>query len=99
MDAKQIRSLRPTLRRFLKEFAGCFSRSDTRGHLPVYVEGQLSDLPRKNCEPIADAVEMTRRTLHQFLNLLDWDHALMKTKLQQLVAHEHASLHSIGIFD
>jgi len=99
MDAKQIRSLRPKLRRFLKEFADCFSRSDTRGHLPVYVEGQLSDLPRKNCEPIADAVEMPPRTLQQFLNLLDWDHALMKTKLQQLVAHEHASLHSIGIFD
>jgi SRSO17 transposase len=99
MDAKQIRSLRPKLRRFLKGFADCFSRSDTRGHLPVYVEGQLSDLPRKNCEPIADAVDMPPRTLQQFLSLLDWDQALMKTKLHQLVARDHASPHSIGIID
>jgi SRSO17 transposase len=99
MDAKQIRSLRPKLKKFLKRFEGCFSRSDTRGHLPVYVEGQLSDLPRKNCEPIADAVGIPPRTLQQFLSLLDWDHGLMKTKLQQLVARDHGGPHSIGIID
>jgi SRSO17 transposase len=99
MDAKQIRSLRPKLNSFLKRFQDCFSRSDTRGHLPVYVAGQLSDLPRKNCEPIADAAGIPPRTLQQFLSLLDWDHGLMKTKLQQLVATEHAGPHSIGIID
>jgi SRSO17 transposase len=99
MDAKQIRSLRPKLKSLLKRFDGCFSRSETRGHLWTYVEGQLSDLPRKNCEPIADAVNMPPRTLQQFLSLLDWDHGLMKTKLQRLVATEHAGPHSIGIID
>jgi SRSO17 transposase len=99
MDAAQIRSLRPLLRSFLKRFKDCFSRSDTRGHLNTYVCGQLSDLPRKNCEPIADAAQMAPRTLQQFLSLLDWDHGLMKTKLQQLVAAEHASPHSVGIID
>lgn len=99
MDAKQIRSLRPKLKSLLKRFDDCFSRSETRGHLSTYVEGQLSDLPRKNCEPIADAVNMPPRTLQQFLSLLDWDHGLMKTKLQQLVATEHAGPHGIGIID
>jgi SRSO17 transposase len=99
MDAKQIRSLRPKLKRFLRHFSDCFSRSDTRGHLPVYVEGQLSDLPRKNCEPIADRAGIPPRTLQQFLSLLDWDHDLMKTKLQRLVASEHTGRHTIGIID
>jgi SRSO17 transposase len=99
MDAAQIRSLKPELRMFLQRFDDCFQRSDTRGHLSVYVEGQLSDLPRKSCEPIADAQGIAPRTLQQFLSLLDWDHGLMKTKLQQLVAEEHASPHSIGIID
>jgi len=99
MDAAQIRSLRPLLRSFLKRFNDCFSRSDTRRHLNTYVCGQLSDLPRKNCEPIADAAQMPPRTLQQFLSLLDWDHGLMKTKLQQLVAREHARPHSVGIID
>lgn len=90
MDADQIRALRPKLRKFLKAFDDCFLRSDTRGHLPVYVAGQLSDLPRKNCEPIADAQGIPPRTLQQFLSLLAWDHGLMKTKLQRLIAAEHA---------
>jgi SRSO17 transposase len=59
----------------------------------------LSDLPRKNCEPIADARGIPPRTLQQFLSLLDWDHARMKTKLQALVACEHSSPHAIGIID
>jgi SRSO17 transposase len=99
MDAKQIRSLRPKLKRFLKEFDDCFVRPETRGHLATYVQGQLSDLPRKNCEPIADSAGMPPRTLQQFLSLLEWDHVLMKTKLQQLAARDHAGSHSIGIID
>ena len=99
MDAEQIRSLKPELRKYLRRFDECFQRSDTRGHLPVYVEGQLSDLPRKNCEPIADAQGIPPRTLQQFLSLLDWDHGLMKTKLHQLIAAEHASGHSVGLID
>jgi len=99
MDAKQIRSLKTELQKYLKRFDQCFKRGRTRGHLPVYVAGQLSALPRKNCEPIADAAGMPPRTLQQFLSLLDWDHDLMKTKLQQLIAGEHASPHSIGILD
>jgi SRSO17 transposase len=99
MDAIQIRSLRPKLTKFLAPFDDCFLRSDTRGHLAVYVEGQLSDLPRKNCEPIADARGIPPRTLQQFLSLLDWDHQRMKAKLQALVAREHASPRSIGIID
>jgi len=99
MDAKQILSLRPKLVGFLEQFADCFGRSDTREHLPVYVEGQLSDLPRKSCEPIADARGMPPRTLQQFLSLLAWDHGRMKAQLQQCVARDHASLHSVGIID
>jgi SRSO17 transposase len=99
MDAKQIRSLRPKLKNLLKQFDDCFSRPETRGHLATYVQGQLSDLPRKNCEPIADAAGMPPRTLQQFLSLLEWDHELMKTKLQQLVVRDHAGPGSVGIID
>jgi len=99
MDAKQIRSLRPKLKSLLKQFDDCFSRNETPGHLSTYVEGQLSDLPPKKCEPIADAVNMPPRTLQQFLSLLEWDHDLMKAKLQRLVATEYAGPHGIGIID
>ncbi len=99
MDAAQIRSLGPLLDRYLGHFDDCFSRSDTRAHLPVYVRGQLSDLPRKSVEPMALAAAVPPRTLQQFLSLLEWDQRRLVDCQQQLVVREHASPHALGIFD
>ena len=99
MDAEQIRSLEPRLVSYLKQFDDCFSRSDTREHLGVVVRGQMSDLPRKNAEPIADAAEMPPRTLQQFFSLLKWDHSKMRDTVQKLVAKDHADGNSIGLID
>jgi SRSO17 transposase len=99
MEAEQIRRLRPELRRYLREFDDCFGDSRTRAHLPVYVRGQLSDLPRKSVEPIALAEGMAPRTLQEFLSLLDWDEPLMVDRTQQLVAREHTSPHAVGVID
>lgn len=51
MTAQQIRALGPALASYLDEFADCFVRPDTRGHIQHYVRGQLSNLPRKSIEP------------------------------------------------
>ena len=53
MAAEQIRELKPALAAFLSEFDDCYARRDTRAHFPKYVEGYLSDLPRKSVEPRA----------------------------------------------
>jgi len=99
MDAREIRRMKPELTRYLNRFADCFARRDTRAHLPVYVEGQLSDLPRKSAEPIALAAGVPVRTLQEFLSQLRWDEDALRTRLQKMVAAEHASPHSIGIID
>lgn len=99
MDANQIRTLGPTLARYLKQFDACFDRRDTRAYLPVYVAGQLSDLPEKSCEPIALAAGVPPRNLQEFLASYRWDEDRARTRLQQLVAREHRGPHSIGIVD
>lgn len=99
MDAKQIRGLRPKLTRYLSRFDDCFLRKDTRGHLPKYVEGQLSDLLRKSVEPIALKAGVPVRTLQEFLSQHEWDHDRMVDRVQDIVRTEHASCHAIGIFD
>jgi SRSO17 transposase len=99
MDAQQIRGLRPMLARFLKRFDDCFARKDTRAHLSVYVNGQLSDLPRKSVEPIALAADVPVRTLQEFLSQHRWQEDLARDRLQQIVAAEHAHPHSVGIID
>lgn len=99
MDAEQIRGLRPMLARFLKRFDDCFARKDTRAHLSVYVNGQLSDLPRKSVEPIALAADVPVRTLQEFLSQHRWQEDLARDRLQEIVATEHAHPHSVGIID
>lgn len=99
MDAEQVRQLRPMLTRYLDRFCDCFGRRDTRGHLPVYVEGQLSDLAEKSCEPIALRAGVAPRTLQEFLSQHAWDEDLARQRLQEIVMQDHAGPHSIGLID
>jgi len=47
MRANEILALRPRIEQFLRLFDECFIDDRTRSHLRVYVQGQLSNLPRK----------------------------------------------------
>src|SRR6478735_4255499 len=97
MDIPQIRKLKPTLRKFLEQFDDCFPRKDTRAHLPVYVSGQLSDIPEKSVEPIAINAGVPVRTLQEFLSQHAWDHDQARDRLQRIVRDEHAGPNSIAI--
>jgi SRSO17 transposase len=99
MTADQILSLGPQLADFLSEFDDCFSRSEPRGHLASYVKGQLSDLPRKSVQPIADFTDTPRRTLQEFLDWSPWDPGLVRDRIQQLVVRDHVDPQAIGIID
>ncbi len=99
MDVDQIRRIKPELTRYLNRFSDCFGRKDTRGHMPVYVEGQLSNLPRKSVEPIALAADVPVRTLQEFLSQHRWDEDAVRNRLQQIVAKEHGGKQTIGVID
>lgn len=99
MDVHQLRKLKPKLRQFLKQFDDCFPRKDTRAHLPVYVSGQLSDIPEKSVEPIAINAGVPVRTLQEFLSQHQWDHDRARDRVEQIVRDEHSGPNSIGIID
>ena len=99
MKVPQIRKLEPQLTKFLEKFDDCFPRKDTRAHLPIYVSGQLSDIPEKSVEPIAINAGVAPRTLQEFLSQHHWDHDRLRDQLQHIVRDEHAGPHSIGIID
>jgi SRSO17 transposase len=99
MEVAQLRRLKPELTKFLSLFDDCFERKDTRAHLPVYITGQLSDLPRKSVEPIAVEAGVAPRTLQEFLSQLKWDEDRMRDRLQHLVGVDRAGPEIIGIFD
>jgi SRSO17 transposase len=99
MDVQTLRRLKPKLDRFLREFDDCFPRKDTRAHLPIYISGQLSDLPQKSVEPIAIKAGVAPRTLQEFLSQHKWDEDLMCDRLHQIIATEEAGPNTIGIID
>ncbi len=99
MDADTILRMKPALTSFVHGFDGCFGRSQTRGHLATYVQGQLSNPPRKSVEPMAGT---PRRTLQEFLSLSRWDEPMMRDRLQQRVARRHGCrghARSVGVID
>lgn len=99
MNAEGILQIRPALTAYLHAFDDCFGRSSVRRHLDTYVEGQLSDLPRKSVEPMADAAGIPPRDLQQLLGLYLWDEVAVRDRLQQRVACRHAHPHSVGLLD
>ncbi len=99
MDIPRLRQFKPKLKKFLKRFAGCFPRKDTRAHLPTYISGQLSDIPEKSVEPIAINAGIAPRTLQEFLSQHHWDHDLLRDQLPEVVGDEHAGPHSIGLIE
>lgn len=99
MDAAQIQTLKPRLAEYLSRFADCFGRRDTRAHLSVYVQGQLSDLQQKSVEPIALKAGLPPRTLQEFLASYRWDEDSLRRRLHTIVGQEHVSPRSIGLID
>jgi SRSO17 transposase len=99
MDAQTILEIRPALRRFLRQFDDCFGRRNTRRYLPIYIRGQLSNLPRKSLEPMADAARIPSRNLQEFLSLFGWDENRMRGQLHQYLARHHSHPDSVGIID
>ena len=99
MDAETLRLLLPELGAFVQRFDDCFADCRSRSHVPVYIQGQLSDLDRKSVEPIALKAGLAPRTLQEFLSLLNWDQDRMRDRVQQIVAAEHQGPNSVGLID
>jgi SRSO17 transposase len=99
MDAALFHQMEREFADYLERFDECFGRRDTRAHFPVYVRGQLSELPRKSVEPMALAAGTSVRTLQEFLTHLTWDEDCMRQQVAKIVAQEHAHEESIGLID
>ena len=94
MDADRIVALRTKLGRFLKRFAHC-GCDEAYTHVGTYVEGQLTELERKNVEQIALNAGVAPRTLQEFLSNYDWDHAAMRDQVGRIVSSEHSGAENI----
>ncbi len=99
MTLKRLKSMGRLLTSFLGMFGDCFSSVAGRRLLRFYVQGQLSDIQRKNCEAIALKFQQPVRTLQRFLESIKWDEQKLRDRCQQIVARDHACDEAIGTVD
>jgi len=99
MEKEAIKSLRGALGRFCRKFDGCIKDPRTRKHLRTYVNGQLSNLPRKSVEPMALESGTPVRTLQEFLSIHRWDDAAAARRLRDIVQKKHGDPNAIGVID
>src|SRR3989440_7366500 len=88
MTTEQIEALGPAFADYLDQFLFCCGYTQTFDLLGVYCRGLLSDLDRKNCEPIALYAGVAVRTLQEFLRDHVWSFAQARDVLQRHVAGE-----------
>src|SRR5262245_28866065 len=89
----------PELATFLEPFAPLFRRATSRRSLERYVTGLLTDLPRKNCESIAQAIANT--SLEQLQHLLTdaaWDPLVLDEQRVRLLV-DHSPPQGILVLD
>src|SRR5690349_15982853 len=89
----------PELAAFLVPFAPLFRRSTSRRSMERYITGLLTDLPRKNCETIAQAVAAT--ALEQLQHLLTdaaWDPLVLDEQRVRLLVERYPT-HGVLVLD
>jgi len=99
LTLERISSIGSLLYQFLRMFADCFSRRAGRQLLRIYVQGQLSDIQRKNCEAIALTFNTAPRTLQRFLESIKWNEEQLRDRCQQIIARDHDHPDAIGLVD
>jgi|TARA_B110000196_G_scaffold316441_1_gene327795 SRSO17 transposase len=99
MTLKELNSFGRMLTSFLLMFSMCFKSLAGRKLLRVYVQGQLSDIQRKNCEAIALKFDQCPRTLQRFPESIKWDEQRLRDRCQEIVVRDHAHPEAIGLID
>jgi SRSO17 transposase len=93
LTVMDVEALLPALEDYVAQFKTSFVRSDQLAWAHRYLQGLLTTLPRKSCEPIALALGVSVRGLQAFLAQSAW------ACLPVLAQHERLVARSLGDSD
>lgn len=96
---KQLVACLGNLEQFLIRYGPRFHRSEQVGHARTYIEGLLSDLPRKTIEPIATDHDQHRRPLQRFVGSGCWDDTKVLSEFHAEVREKIGDPQGILILD
>jgi SRSO17 transposase len=99
VSAVQVAGCRRSLESFLQRYLPRFYRVEQRELALVVLQGKLSNLERKTCEPIAYQAGRHRKPVQQFVGTGCWDDESVMAELRQHVAQELADPDAVLVLD
>ncbi len=84
---------------FFRRYRSCFSHIQQAEAARIYLEGQLSDLPRKTAEPIAIDHDVDRQRIQYFVGIGRWKDEAVRAELRRHVVQEIGDPEGILILD
>ena len=100
LAASDVASFMEDLGTFHGEFHDCFTRSETRENVLLYMNGLFSKLERKSIEPIAVHLESGRvRAMQRSISETPWDDDAILNKYRSMVNEDFGDPSGVLIFD
>jgi SRSO17 transposase len=94
-----VRGCEDRLTRYLQRYLPFFYRREQRDNALVVIEGLLSGLERKTCEPIAREHGMQRKPIQFFVGNGAWEDEAVMAELRRHVKEELADENAVLVLD
>jgi SRSO17 transposase len=99
VSADDVRACARRLQCFLQRYLPRFYRQEQRELAQVVLQGKLSHLQRKTCEPIAYLANRQRKPVQNFVGAGAWDDEAVMAEMRQHVAEEFADADAVLVLD
>lgn len=94
-----VRACGQDLARFIQRYLPWFYRKEQRENARIVIEGQISGLERKTCEPIARQHAVPRKPVQFFVGNGAWDDEAVMAELRRHVREELAEADAVLVLD
>jgi SRSO17 transposase len=99
VSSAAVRGCQHRLKDFLKRYLPKFYREEQRELAEVVIQGKLSHLQRKTCEPIALQAKRHRKPLQNFVGAGAWDDEAVMAELRRHVAQTRYDPDGVAVID
>jgi SRSO17 transposase len=99
LSSAAVRSCEGRLTRFLERYLPLFYRQEQRENATIVIEGLLSGLERKTCEPIAREHGVQRKPIQSFVGCSTWDDEAVMGELRRHVKEKLADANAVLVID
>jgi SRSO17 transposase len=99
LNGSAVRGCKDRLTQYLQHYLPIFYRKEQRNNARVVIEGLLSGLERKTCEPIAREHGVERKPIQFFVGNGAWDDEAVMAQLRGQVKQELGEANGVLVLD